>query len=131
MNTIKRGLVVDDISSIRYIAKTMLNALGCETVYEASRGKMALELVCEHQLDIVLLDWRLPDMAGIDCLRIIRSVPLTANLPVLMVTAERERSMVQEALEAGASGYIVKPFNLPTLQAHLRKALLNQNKNKA
>jgi two-component system chemotaxis response regulator CheY len=121
-------LIVDDMPNIRFVAKQILLSLGCKSVLEAATGEDALKLLSDHPVDLVLMDWHLPNMSGIACLQAIRSAPATSHLRCVMVTADRNAEHVQEAIAAGASGYVVKPFSPRTLQTHLDLALSDRGK---
>lgn len=127
MSKAQTSLIVDDMPNIRMVTKQMLLNLGYNSVLEASTGEDALILLSEHAVDLVLLDWLLPHMSGIACLRAIRSDPKTSHIRCVMITADRIEEHVREAIAAGAAGYVVKPFSLRTLQAHLDLALREPN----
>ena len=116
-----RALVVDDSRAMRSIIRRHLDELGIE-VDEAGSGAEAL-FVLNHikTPDVILLDWNMPEMNGLECLRRLRADPATADLPVMMVTTESEMAQVALALDAGANEYLMKPFDR---QALLEKLLL-------
>jgi two-component system chemotaxis response regulator CheY len=118
-------LVVDDFSTMRRIIRNLLKELGFTNVHEAEDGVDALaKLRTEHNFQFVVSDWNMPNMSGIDLLRTIRADALLKHLPVLMVTAEAKRENIIEAAQAGASGYVVKPFTSATLNEKLQKIFL-------
>lgn len=114
-------LVVDDFSTMRRIVKNLLKELGFTNVQEAEDGVDGLNKLRSEPFDFVVSDWNMPNMTGIDMLRAIRSDPALKHLPVLMVTAEAKRENIIEAAQAGASGYVVKPFTAGTLDEKLKK----------
>jgi two-component system chemotaxis response regulator CheY len=114
-------LVVDDFSTMRRIVKNLLKELGFTNVQEAEDGVDGLNKLRGESFDFVVSDWNMPNMTGIDMLRAIRSDPALKHLPVLMVTAEAKRENIIEAAQAGASGYVVKPFTAATLDEKLKK----------
>lgn len=115
-------LVVDDFSTMRRIVRNLLKELGFANVQEAEDGVDALnKLRSEGNFEFVVSDWNMPNMTGIDLLRAIRSDAALKHLPVLMVTAEAKRENIIEAAQAGASGYVVKPFTAATLDEKLKK----------
>jgi two-component system chemotaxis response regulator CheY len=114
-------LVVDDVLAMRRIIKTALNDLGFENIREAKNGQMALDELKRKKADLVVLDWNMPVMSGIDLLRAIRVDEELKFTPVLMVTAEANPENLMEAVKAGVNNYIVKPFSTKTLQEKLNK----------
>jgi len=114
-------LVVDDFSTMRRIVRNLLKELGFSNVQEAEDGVEALNKLRGGGFDFVVSDWNMPNMTGIDLLRNVRKDPALKHLPVLMVTAEAKRENIIEAAQAGASGYIVKPFTAATLDEKLKK----------
>lgn len=114
-------LVVDDFSTMRRIVRNLLKELGFVNVQEAEDGVDALNKLRGGDFDFVVSDWNMPNMTGIDLLRAIRADATLKHLPVLMVTAEAKRENIIEAAQAGASGYVVKPFTAGTLDEKLKK----------
>lgn len=114
-------LVVDDFSTMRRIVRNLLKELGFTNITEAEDGVDGLNRLRAEEFDFVVSDWNMPNMTGIDMLRAIRSDPKLKHLPVLMVTAEAKRENIIEAAQAGASGYVVKPFTAATLDEKLKK----------
>lgn len=115
-------LVVDDFSTMRRIVRNLLKELGFANVTEAEDGVDALnKLRGEGNFEFVVSDWNMPNMTGIDLLKTIRGDAALKHLPVLMVTAEAKRENIIEAAQAGASGYVVKPFTAATLDEKLKK----------
>ncbi len=121
-------LVVDDFSTMRRIVRNLLKELGFNNVQEAEDGIDALQKLSDGNFDFVVSDWNMPNMTGIELLRKVRSDPALKHLPVLMVTAEAKRENIIEAAQAGASGYIVKPFTAATLDEKLKKIFQNMQK---
>jgi two-component system chemotaxis response regulator CheY len=122
-NNTLRFLVVDDFSSMRRMLRNLLKELGYRDSDEAEDGVVALEKLHSAHYDVVLTDWSMPNLSGIELLREIRHDPLLAHLPVLMVTAEALPENLAEASAAGASGYVLKPFTLESLGAALSAIL--------
>jgi two-component system chemotaxis response regulator CheY len=114
-------LVVDDFSTMRRIVRNLLKELGFTNVMEAEDGVDALNKLRGGDFDFVVSDWNMPNMTGIELLRAIRADATLKHLPVLMVTAEAKRENIIEAAQAGASGYVVKPFTAGTLDEKLKK----------
>ena len=121
VDTNMKFLVVDDFSTMRRIVRNLLKELGFSNVQEAEDGVDALNRLRGEDFDFVVSDWNMPNMTGIDLLRAIRADARLKHLPVLMVTAEAKRENIIEAAQAGASGYVVKPFTAATLDEKLKK----------
>lgn len=121
LDTQLKFLVVDDFSTMRRIVRNLLKELGFSNVHEAEDGIAALVLLRSSNFDFVVSDWSMPHMSGLDLLREIRTDVNLKHLPVLMVTAEAKKENIISAAEAGASGYVVKPFTAVTLQQKLNK----------
>jgi two-component system chemotaxis response regulator CheY len=121
-------LVVDDFSTMRRIVRNLLKELGFTNVQEAEDGVDALNKLRGGDFDFVVSDWNMPNMTGIDLLRAIRADATLKHLPVLMVTAEAKRENIIEAAQAGASGYVVKPFTAATLDEKLKKIFQTMQK---
>jgi two-component system chemotaxis response regulator CheY len=116
-----RFLVVDDFSTMRRIVKNLLKELGYANVDEAEDGVQALAKLRSESFDFVVSDWNMPNMDGLTMLQNIRADPALAKLPVLMVTAEAKKENIIAAAQAGANGYVVKPFTAATLDEKLNK----------
>jgi two-component system chemotaxis response regulator CheY len=116
-----RFLVVDDFSTMRRIVRNLLKELGYTNVDEAEDGAIALQKLQSGGFEFVVTDWNMPNMDGLTLLQTIRSTPNLKHLPVLMITAEAKKENIIAAAQAGASGYIVKPFTAGTLSEKLNK----------
>lgn len=116
-------LVVDDMEGIRRILTNSLHQMGFKSVLTASHGVEALRIVQSHHVDLVITDWNMPHMNGLELIKAIRALPEKSQLPVLMMTAEAERHQVQLAMQAGVSSYMLKPFTTGALEGKLRKIL--------
>jgi two-component system chemotaxis response regulator CheY len=114
-------LVVDDFSTMRRIVRNLLKELGYANVDEAEDGVIALSKLKGGDFEFVVSDWNMPNMDGLTLLQTIRADPELASLPVLMVTAEAKKENIIAAAQAGANGYIVKPFTTATLDEKLAK----------
>jgi two-component system chemotaxis response regulator CheY len=114
-------LVVDDFPTMRRIIKNLLKDLGFENVDEAEDGAQGLEKLRGGSFEFVVSDWNMPNMDGLTMLQNIRADPNLAKLPVLMVTAEAKKENIIAAAQAGANGYVVKPFTAATLEEKLNK----------
>jgi two-component system chemotaxis response regulator CheY len=118
-------LVVDDFATMRRIVRNLLKELGFLNVDEAEDGNVALQKLRASKFDFIVTDWNMPNMTGIELLRQVRADPELKHLPVLMVTAEAKKENIIEAAQAGASGYVVKPFTAVTLDEKLQKIFAN------
>lgn len=116
-------LVVDDFSTMRRIIKNLLQDLGYANVVEADDGKSALPVLQAGGIDVLITDWNMPGLSGLDLLKSVRSDPKLAKIPVLMLTAEAKREQIVEAAQAGVNGYVIKPFTAETLKEKLDKML--------
>ncbi|OUR86681.1 response regulator [Cycloclasticus sp. 44_32_T64] len=114
-------LVVDDFSTMRRIIKNLLRELEFTNLDEADDGQTAWPKLKAGGYDFLVTDWNMPGMTGIDLLKTVRSTPETANMPVLLVTAESKREQIIEAAQAGVNGYIIKPFTAATLKEKIDK----------
>ena len=119
----KRILVVDDSPSIRYIIKTMINKLGFYEVNDAPNGETALRKLKLHRYHLVISDWNMPRMSGIELLNAIRNDDELKAIPVIMVTAEATKDNVETAAALGINGYITKPFTPAKMDALLKSLL--------
>lgn len=123
-----RFLVVDDFSTMRRIVRNLLKELGFLRVQEAEDGVEALTKLRADQFDFVVSDWNMPNMTGIELLQAIRADEKLKHLPVLMVTAEAKKENIIMAAQAGANGYVVKPFTAAVLDEKLKKIFLTMQK---
>ena len=114
-------LVVDDFSTMRRIVRNLLKELGYTNVDEAEDGAIALQKLNSGSFDFVVTDWNMPNMDGLTLLQTIRRTPQLKHLPVLVITAEAKKENIIAAAQAGASGYVVKPFTAVTLAEKLQK----------
>ena len=118
-------LVVDDFSTMRRIVRNLLKELGFVNVDEAEDGVAALNKLRGGDFNFVISDWNMPNMDGLTLLQTIRADEALKKLPVLMVTAEAKKENIVAAAQAGASGYVVKPFTAATLDEKLNKIFQN------
>ena len=123
MNPNHRFLVVDDFAPMREIIRKVLQELGYDHVQEAGDGATALPMLKASSFDMLITDWNMPKLPGIELLRAVRAEPKLAKLPVLIVTAEVKREQIIEATLAGVNGYIIKPFTANVLADKVRKIL--------
>lgn len=116
-----RFLVVDDFSTMRRIVRNLLKELGFTNIDEAEDGQVALQKLTAGAFDFVVSDWNMPNMDGLQLLQAVRANAQLKHLPVLMITAEAKKENIVAAAQAGASGYVVKPFTAATLNEKLSK----------
>ncbi|RKT25442.1 response regulator receiver protein [Paraburkholderia sp. RAU2J] len=116
-------LVVDDFPTMRRIVRNLLKELGYSNVDEAEDGQAGLARLRSGAYEFVISDWNMPNLDGLAMLKAIRADAALAHLPVLMVTAESKKENIIAAAQAGASGYVVKPFTAATLDEKLNKIL--------
>lgn len=115
----KRVLVADDSSTMRKIILRSLQAVGVTDATEAADGAEAVETFKKQTFDLVLTDWNMPAKSGLEVIQEIRTINKT--VPIIMVTTEAEKSRVMEAIQAGVSDYLIKPFTAETLREKLEK----------
>jgi two-component system chemotaxis response regulator CheY len=114
-------LVVDDFPTMRRIVKNLLKQLGFENIDEAEDGAQALSKLKGGGFGLVVSDWNMPVMEGIDLLKHVREDEALKTMPFLMVTAEAEKDKVITAIKAGVDNYVVKPFTAEVLKEKLEK----------
>lgn len=119
-----KGLVVDDSAVMRKVLTGALNRAGITDVAQAKDGQEAVAAVGQDTFSVVLMDWNMPNLTGIEAVRAIRAAGHT--MPIIMVTTEAEKSRVIEAVQAGATNYIIKPFE-PTAIMEKIKAVLEKS----
>jgi len=118
-----RFLIVDDSKTMRRIIAKTINQLGHEDVEEAANGKEGLERLASGPVDVIITDWNMPEMSGIDFIRAVRAIPAMKHIPVLMVTTNAAKDDIVEALRAGVNSYVVKPFTPETMREKIAAVL--------
>ena len=118
-----RFLVVDDSSTMRRIIINTLNKLGYEDIVEAGNGKEGMDKLSAGKVDVILTDWNMPEMSGIDFIRNVRGAAATKDVPVLMVTTNAAKDDIVEALKVGVNSYVVKPFTPETMKEKIEAVL--------
>ena len=116
-------LIVDDYESMRRIVKTTLKSIGFSNFIEAEDGATALKILEKENVDLIISDWIMPNMNGLDFLKAVKGNGKYKNIPFIMVTAEGHKSSVLEAIDAGVNNYIIKPFTSEILHKKIRKVL--------
>ena len=113
-------LVVDDFPTMRRIVKTLMRQNGFTNFTEAEDGAQALKILNDQgNFEMIVSDWNMPKMTGLELLKAVRADPKLKHLPFLMVTAEAEKENIIEAVKSGVSNYVVKPFTGQTLKEKL------------
>lgn len=116
-------LVVDDFATMRRIVKGVLKGLGFNQIIEAGDGTAALQELKKESVGLIVSDWNMPKMTGLDLLKAVRADEKLKSIPFIMVTAEGQKDNVIDAVKAGVSNYIVKPFTPETFGEKLEKVL--------
>jgi two-component system chemotaxis response regulator CheY len=116
-----RVLVVDDFESMRRIVRQLLHDMGFRDITLADDGSTALAMLRQGSFGLLVTDWHMPQMDGIDLVRAVRADPRLHPIPILMVSAQATREQIVEAVNAGVNDYVVKPFTPQTLQAKIAK----------
>jgi two-component system chemotaxis response regulator CheY len=116
-------LVVDDFATMRKVIRNLLKQVGYENIAEAEDGVLALRVLKSQKVDLVISDWNMPNMTGLELLKAVRADEDLKTTPFLMVTAEALQDNVIAAVKAGVSNYIVKPFTAEVLNEKITKIL--------
>lgn len=114
-------LVVDDFATMRRIIKNVLKQIGFTKILEADDGTTALAVLKNNKVDLIISDWNMPKMTGLDLLKKVRGEESTKSIPFLMVTAEAQKDNVLQAVQAGVSNYVVKPFTADAIKEKLTR----------
>jgi len=123
MDTSIKVLIVDDFATMRRILKNILKQLGFKNLVEADDGTTAWDILEEQSIDLIISDWNMPKMTGLELLKKVRADAKYKTAPFLMVTAEAQKQNVIEAVQAGVSNYVVKPFTAEAISDKLKKIL--------
>ena len=116
-------LVVDDYKTMVRIVRDLVSELGFTNIYDAADGPTALNMIRTKEYGLILSDWNMQPMTGLELLKAVRSDDRTKRWPFVMVTAEAKAENVMAARQAGVNGYVIKPFNLPVLRQKLSAVL--------
>ncbi len=116
-----RVLVVDDFATMRRIIKNVLKQVGFTNVVEADDGTSALTVLKKDKIDLIVSDWNMPKMTGLDLLKAVRGDESIKDIPFLMVTAEAQQDSIVEAVQSGVNDYVVKPFTADVLKEKIDK----------
>jgi two-component system, chemotaxis family, chemotaxis protein CheY len=128
-----RILVIDDMLSIRDLVKNQLKSMGLKNLVEAEDGEQGLKVLIQQNasgspIELVISDWNMPKMSGLDLLKQVRATPEWQSLPFVLLTSESEREQVTEAVLAGVSQYIVKPFTAKIFEEKIKGVWIKHNK---
>jgi two-component system chemotaxis response regulator CheY len=123
MDTSIKVLVVDDFATMRRIVKGVLKQAGFSNIIEAEDGAAALGELKKEKIGLVVSDWNMPNMTGLDLLKAVRGDAELKGIPFIMVTAEGQKENIIDAVKAGVSNYVVKPFTPETFGEKLKKVL--------
>ena len=116
----KKVLVVDDSAVMRQIIKKNLKELGFSELSEAENGAAGLKKAGEEPLDLIVSDWNMPNMTGLEFLKAVRADASLKGIAFIMVTSESDKEKIMEAVKAGVNQYIVKPFNAIQLEEKIK-----------
>ncbi len=119
-------LVVDDSAIMRRIIKNHLAILGYKNIREAPNGRKALEVLSGEKIDLILSDWCMQGMYGIDLLRAVRTDTSLANIPFIMISAEAQQHFIDEAFDEKVNSYIIKPFTREMLEKQISEVLIDR-----
>ncbi len=114
-------LIADDFPEVTRVMRYMLKNIGFRNVREADGGRAVLRALKKEKYDLIFCDWAMPDMSGVEVLKIIRSDDELKDIPFIMVTAKAEEEKILAAIKAGVSNYILKPFTAKTINETLMK----------
>lgn len=128
-----RILIADDMPTIRELVKNQLKAMGFKSIVEAQDGEEAFKALVSNMgagnpIQLVISDWNMPRMTGLELLKQVRAMPEWSNLPFVLLTSESEREQVTEAILAGVSQYLVKPFAAKAFEEKLKSVWAKHNK---
>jgi len=116
-------LVVDDQTSVRQMTRLTLEEIGVRLIHEAENGSRAIEMASVQPLDLIISDYNMPEMDGIEFLRAVRGHPSARRVPFILVTGRGDRELVVKAAQAGANNYVVKPFTADILRKKIEQVL--------
>ena len=123
MDTSIKVLVADDFATMRRIVKGVLKQMGFDKIVEAEDGSIALEALKKEEVGLIISDWNMPNMTGLDLLKAVRSDDGLKGIPFIMVTAEGLKENVLEAVKSGVTNYVVKPFTPEAFSEKIQAAL--------
>ncbi len=116
-------LIVDDQNSVRQMTRITLEELGIRTIHEAENGKDAFQTATLQPIDLIISDFNMPEMDGLEFLRAVRGHQALRKLPFILLTGRGDRELVVKAAQAGVNNYLVKPFTTPILREKIEQVL--------
>lgn len=130
-----RILIADDMPTIRDLVKTQLKTLGFKNILEAPDGEQAMNTLVKNlsagtPIELVISDWNMPKMTGLELLKYVRASAEMAQLPFILLTSESERDQVTEAILSGVSQYVVKPFAAKSFEDKLKATWVKHSTSK-
>jgi two-component system chemotaxis response regulator CheY len=117
-------LLVDDSVTVRSSEKKILAGLGLNDIVEATDGAMGLKMAFQEKPDLIMMDWDMPTLSGIEALKLLKANPATEKTPVIMVTGSADKANIMEAIKIGAIDYVIKPFTPETISKKLVQFLI-------
>ena len=121
MDLSMKVLVVDDFATMRRILRGVLKEIGFTKIVEADDGSTALAVLKKDKVGLIVSDWNMPEVTGLELLKAVRGDESMKNVPFLMVTAEGQKDSVVQAVQAGVNNYVVKPFTADTIKEKLEQ----------
>ncbi|MFQ5715630.1 MAG: response regulator [Nitrospinales bacterium] len=121
-----KALVVEDVSIAKHLVKRYLEKIGFETIFEADDGEQALQILRKEDIGLIISDWMMPKLDGLELLKRVRSDDELKNIPFIMATALGQKPQILEAIRAGAADYIVKPLSVPALEDKIKQVFENR-----
>jgi two-component system, chemotaxis family, chemotaxis protein CheY len=116
-------MIVDDQFSVRQITRITLEQIGIRNVHETENGRQALEMAAVQPLDLIISDYNMPEMDGLNLLRAVRGHPVVRKLPFILLTGRGDKELVVQAAQAGVNNYLVKPFTAAILRQKIEQVL--------
>lgn len=116
-------LVVDDQNSVRQMTRITLEQIGVRHIHEAENGVKAIDTASTQPLDLIISDYNMPEMDGMELLRAVRGHPAARRIPFILVTGRGDRELVVKAAQAGANNYVVKPFTADILRTKIEQVI--------
>jgi two-component system chemotaxis response regulator CheY len=116
-------LIVDDQQSMRGLTRHCLREIGVAQVTDAKSGEEALKILGDTNFDLIISDWNMDGISGLELLTKIRGNPVIKKLPFIMATGQRDKDQVKQAIDAGVNNYIVKPFSVADLRKRVAAVL--------
>lgn len=119
----KHILIVDDYALTREMVRSILRNVGYRNITQAVNGRMAVNEIAENEFDLIICDWNMPGLTGLDVLKRVRGKQETKHIPFILLTAENERDKVEAAIETGVSEFLLKPFTPGVLLERVRRLI--------